>query len=190
MDQFIEQQATQAQIGVRKFPVPGTNLARILSDVEYRQTFHGQLKRYNPFIVAFYKVGLLPLFGMSRNVMLLTTRGRKSGRLRNTPIGYFRISGVIHLFSAWGKCSSWYQNMLANPNDVWIQIGLRRFPVKIQTLEEPVEIQDCLRHFIGESPVEAHSVFGWDPDLDRIDQADFSQIIHQVLIVRFTEKKR
>ncbi len=175
---------------VRTFPVKGTNLAKILSDPQHRQSFHAQLKRYNPMIVGLYKAGLLPLFGMSRTVMLLTTRGRKSGKLRSTPIGYFRIGGVIHLFSAWGKDASWYKNLSACPADVWVQIGLHRWPVQAQVLEDPLLILHTLEQFVTESPAQAQYLFGWEPNQDRLDQADFSEIIRRVLIVRFVQKKK
>ncbi|MGE5221849.1 MAG: nitroreductase family deazaflavin-dependent oxidoreductase [Omnitrophica WOR_2 bacterium] len=134
-----------------------------------------------------YRMGLLPLFGASRTVMLLTTRGRKSGKLRSTPIGYFRIGGVIHLFSAWGKSASWYKNILANPRDVWIQIGLRRFPIQAQALEEPADVRRTLEQFVTESPEQAHYLFGWEPGFDQMERADFSEVIQRVSIVRFIE---
>lgn len=171
----------------KSFPTPETHLYRVLSDPQYRQSFHAQLKRYNPSIVALYKIGLLPLFGASRTVMLLTTRGRKSGKLRRTPIGYFRIVGAIYLFSAWGKASSWYKNVLAFTQDVWVQIGLRRWQVRAQVADAG-EIQQVLVQLVQESPASAHTLFGWDPDHDRIDCADFSPIIERVLVIRFLEK--
>lgn len=174
---------------LRSFPPLETRLSKILHDAEFKHSFLANLKIYNPLIVALYRSGILPLFGWSRTVMLLTTKGRKSGKLRHTPIGYFRIGGAIYLFSAWGKASSWYKNMLASPQDIWIQIGLHRWPVHVQVVEEPREIQQVLLQLVQESPAGARTLFGWDPDLDRIDCADFSPILEQVLIIRFLEKK-
>ncbi len=190
MDQTIRQTVNPDQREARKFPLEGTNLHRVLFDPQHRQSFHAQLKQYNPLVVGLYRMGLLPLFGASRTVMLLTTRGRKSGKLRSTPIGYFRIGGVIHLFSAWGKGASWYKNMIANPRDVWIQIGLRRVLVQTQTLEEPAEICRTIEQFLTESPAQAHYLFGWEPGRDRMERADFSEVIGRVLIVRFFEKNK
>lgn len=188
MNTINKREPNPFQRTVKTFPAPGTNLARVLSDPLYRQSFHAQLKQYNPWVVALYKIGLLPLFGGSRTVMLLTTRGRKSGKLRSTPIGYFRIGGVIHLFSAWGKATSWYKNMLAAPEDVSIQIGLRRRPVRAYVVAEPGEIKQLLAQFIEETPAQARYLFGWDPDQDQMDCADFSAVMEQVLIIRFVEK--
>jgi len=171
----------------RAFPSEGTNLARILSDTSYRQAFHARLKKYNPLVVLLYRAGLLPLLGVSRTVMLLTTQGRKSGKRRSTPIGYFTIGGVMHLFSAWGKSSSWYKNLLANPQAVWVQVGMRQRAVRASVLQEPAEIQRTLEQFVTESPAQARYLLGWEPDRDRIDQADFSTVIQRVLIVRIED---
>jgi deazaflavin-dependent oxidoreductase (nitroreductase family) len=169
----------------RVFPIAGTNLARLLNEPDFKRTFHARLKTYNPWMVAFYRIGLLPLFGAARTVMLLITRGRKSGAVRYTPIGYFRIGGVIHIFSAWGKSSQWYKNLAANPDDVAVQIGWRRQPVRVQAMEDPAEIQRTLAQFVAESPEEAAYLFGWDAGRDRIEDADFSPIIENVLIIRW-----
>lgn len=188
MNQANQSQMTSTGTAPRAFPAQGTNLAKILLDPQHRQAFHAQLKRYNPMMVVLYKLGLLPLFGMSRTVMLLTTRGRKSGKLRSTPIGYFRIGGVIHLFSSWGKGTGWYKNMVDSPDQVWIQIGMRKQPVRAEVIDQPDEILRTLAQFINESPDQAHYLFGWEPEQDRLDKADFSMVIDRVLIVRFIPK--
>lgn len=170
---------------IRAFPTAETNLARILNDPNFRSTFHARLKQSNPFVVFFYRIGLLPLFGASRTVMLLTTRGRKTGRLRSTPIGYFLIGGVVHVFSAWGKSSNWYKNWSADPSEVQIQIGMRRRKARAEILSDPAEIQRTIEQFIRESPQMAKYVFGWDPQSDRIESSDFSAVIQHVLVIRF-----
>ncbi len=87
----------------RVFPTKESNLSKILSDPQYRKVFHARLKKYNPLIAGLYRVGILPLFGISRSVMLLITRGRKSGKLRFTPIGYFPINGINSCIFCLGK---------------------------------------------------------------------------------------
>jgi deazaflavin-dependent oxidoreductase (nitroreductase family) len=135
-----------------------------------------------------YRIGLLPLFGMDRNVMLLTTRGRKSGKLRSIPIGYFRIGGAIHLFSAWGKGTAWYRNITAHPDEVWIQVGMRKQAVRAKVVEDREEIQRTLDQFVRESPEDARMLFGWDAGMDRFENANFSMVIERVLIIRFFGK--
>jgi deazaflavin-dependent oxidoreductase (nitroreductase family) len=170
---------------LRSFPTPETRLFKILNDAKFKHAFLTNLKIYNPLIVALYRSGILPLFSWSSPIMLLTTLGRKSGKLRHTPIGYFRIGGVIHLFSAWGKGAGWYKNLIASPERVSIQIGLRRYPVIAQILTEPEEIKRTLDQFVTESPDQAQSLFGWQPGRDQAARADFSVVIEKVLIIRF-----
>jgi deazaflavin-dependent oxidoreductase (nitroreductase family) len=170
------------------YPTQGTSLDRILSEPEFRRDFHAKLKKYNPVIVALYRIGLLPLFGAARTIMILTTQGRKSGKPRRSPVGYVRIGGVLHLFSAWGKSSNWYKNLVANPDNVEVQIGRRKLSVHPTVLADPAEIQRTLGQFVKESPEQARGLFGWEAEKDQIDNADFSPIIQKVLIVRFIEK--
>lgn len=170
---------------VRAFPRPGTSLYRLLNDRQFRQDFHARLKTWNPWVVIFYRIGLLPLLGMSRTVMILATRGRKSGKLRRAPIGYFLIGGKVHVISAWGKSANWYQNLRAHPDQVEIQIGLRRKKARPEVLESPAEILQTLEQFTSESPKAAEYLFGWDAQNDRMETSDFSVFGDKVQIVRF-----
>lgn len=183
----IEIEGIAHESHVRTFPTPDSRLARILNDHEFRKTFGGALKKSNPFVVVFYRLGLLPLFGASRNLMILTTRGCGSGKFRQTPIGFFRVGGAVHIFSAWGRSSGWYKNLIANPEDVQLQIGLRRRKVRAHALEDPDEIWSTVQQLMQASPKIARYLFGWDPAADRIDPYDFSEVIHKVLIVRFDD---
>lgn len=169
----------------RTFPVPGTNLYKILYDPEYKKTFHARLKQSNRFVAVFYRMGLLPLLGVSRQVMLLTTQGRKTHAMRSTPIGYFRIDGQVYVFSAWGKATHWYQNILACPDEVYMQIGFQRRRAIAQEVSDPQELQRLLEHFVAQDPQGARVLFGWDPAQDRAETADFAPMIEKVLVVRF-----
>lgn len=181
--------APNDQSSARVFPRPETSLAQVIGDPAYRDAFHRRLQGSNRFVVAFYRIGLLPLLGAGKTTMLLTTRGRKSHRLRRFPVGYFRIGGNIHLLSGWGKDSNWYKNLRANPDDVWLQIGFRNFSVTAQFIEDPAEIKRTIERIVSESPTSARRLFGWDPDHDSLGSSDFSPVIEKVLFVRFIERK-
>jgi deazaflavin-dependent oxidoreductase (nitroreductase family) len=60
-----------------------------------------------------YALGLGPIIG--RLVLLLTTRGRKTGLLRVTPLQYEQIEGKYYVGSAFGTRTDWYRNILADP---------------------------------------------------------------------------
>ena len=66
-------------------------------------------------------------------VLILTTKGRKSGKILPAPLGYFeRDGGYIIVASNNGASNSpsWYHNIKANPDDVTIQVKDKKMKVK------------------------------------------------------------
>jgi deazaflavin-dependent oxidoreductase (nitroreductase family) len=171
----------------RSFPAPGTPLYGILCDPEYKRTFHNRVKQGNRFMAPLYKLGVLPLFGMGRQIMLLTTLGRKSRQLRDTPIGYFRLDDVLTVFSGWGKAANWYQNLVACPDEVYVQVGFHRFHVLPEVVEDPGERKRLIEQLVLQDPQGAKMLMGWDPASDRLEEADFTLMVEKVLVVRFYE---
>jgi deazaflavin-dependent oxidoreductase (nitroreductase family) len=74
-----------------------------------------------------------------RPLLLLTTVGAKSGRLRRTLLGRFPNRDDIWLVVASGagsaKHPAWYVNMARNPDKVWIEIGKRTLMVAPESLQ-------------------------------------------------------
>jgi F420H(2)-dependent quinone reductase len=69
-------------------------------------------------------------------VLLLTTSGRKSGKIRTTPLGFFeRPDGYIIVASNSGAAHhpAWYLNLINNPQ-VTIQVYERVIPVSAELL--------------------------------------------------------
>ena len=59
-------------------------------------------------------------------VLILTTKGRKSGKILSNPVGYFERDGkyiIVASNSGNDKNPSWYYNIKSNPNDVTIQVN-------------------------------------------------------------------
>ena len=70
-------------------------------------------------------------------VLILTTRGRKSGKMHVTPVGYFeRDGGYLVVASNAGRASNpaWYYNIQGNPNDVEIQVMDKKMKVTPQII--------------------------------------------------------
>ncbi len=169
----------------RAFPLPGTNLYRLISDPEFKKAFHSRVKQGNRWLAPLYKLRVLPLLGVSNQIMLLTTKGRKSNEMRDTPIGYFRIDDIIHVFSGWGKEANWYKNIMACPGEVYVQIGFRRFHALAELVQDPQELQRIIERLVRQDPRGAGYLMGWDPKLDHPETADFSLMIEKVVVVRF-----
>src|SRR5213593_473977 len=58
----------------------------------------------------------------SRCVMLITTRGRKTGHRRTTAVSFMPLDDHLVVFSGWGRTSNWYRNVRANA-EVEVQVG-------------------------------------------------------------------
>ncbi|HEY1834771.1 MAG TPA: nitroreductase family deazaflavin-dependent oxidoreductase [Solirubrobacteraceae bacterium] len=68
-------------------------------------------------------------------ILLLTTRGRRSGELRTTPLIH-RADGeswvIVASKGGWPSHPGWYENLAAEP-DVEIQVRGERIPVRART---------------------------------------------------------
>lgn len=96
-----------------------------------------------------YAVGLGPLIGSF--VLLLTTKGRKSGRPRVVPLQYEEDQGVLYIGSARGTKADWFCNILANP-EVEVQVGSRRYHGVAQPLGDAASIADFLEMKLKHRP--------------------------------------
>jgi deazaflavin-dependent oxidoreductase (nitroreductase family) len=82
-----------------------------------------------------YRGPVAELFS-GRCVMLLTTRGRRSGRWRTTGVSFMPVDDHFVIFSGWGVGSNWYRNLRANP-EVILTVGRRRLRARAQVVAEP-----------------------------------------------------
>jgi deazaflavin-dependent oxidoreductase (nitroreductase family) len=81
----------------------------------------------------YYKLGLGWMVG--KLFLVLTTAGRKSGKLHRTPLEYSYDSATdtYVIIAGWGGRTDWYRNMSANPNvEVWV--GRRKFKARAERL--------------------------------------------------------
>ncbi|HVM71175.1 MAG TPA: nitroreductase/quinone reductase family protein [Anaerolineales bacterium] len=75
----------------------------------------------------------------TQTILLLHSRGRKSGKQYVTPVAYFHTDGFYFLVgSNWGKDqnAAWYHNLLAAPRTL-IEVRGRTIPVEAAPAEGP-----------------------------------------------------
>jgi deazaflavin-dependent oxidoreductase (nitroreductase family) len=89
-------------------------------------------------------------------VVLITTRGARSGLERTSALGGFPDGDDSWLVMAAGMTvtanhPAWFMNMVSNPDDVWLEVGKRRVRVGGQLLAGP-EREAALRHLAAASP--------------------------------------
>ena len=71
-------------------------------------------------------------------VIIVTTRGNKSGQIRKTPLMRVEHDGEYALVASQGgapKHPVWYYNLVANPESVTIQDGPEPFAVTVREIE-------------------------------------------------------
>ena len=80
---------------------------------------HTEFKKVNKYVsVPALKMGLgrymsNPFTGY---LMILRTRGRKSGEMRDAPLGYTIVGEYVYCVAGFGRQTHWVQNVLADPN--------------------------------------------------------------------------
>jgi deazaflavin-dependent oxidoreductase (nitroreductase family) len=80
---------------------------------------HGAFNGFNTYVgVPALKMGLGPLISnpLTGYLMILRTRGRKSGEMRDAPLGYTVCSDAVYCIAGFGRRTHWFQNVLADPN--------------------------------------------------------------------------
>jgi deazaflavin-dependent oxidoreductase (nitroreductase family) len=88
-----------------------------------------------------YAIGLGAAYG--RVVLLLTTRGRRTGKSRITPLQYEQVNGTFVVASARGARADWYRNVIADPR-VEVRVRRSRFSGIAETCTDPVRVADFL----------------------------------------------
>jgi len=104
-----------------------------------------------------YNLGLGLL--AKRQLLLLITTGRKSGRRRVTALLYQRQGDTLYVLSEAGTHADWYRNLAMNPQ-VQIQVGSRRFPATARRVLDPQHVARALRLFNRASPWIARWFYG------------------------------
>jgi deazaflavin-dependent oxidoreductase (nitroreductase family) len=79
-----------------------------------------------------------------RCVMLLTTKGRRSGQPRTTGVSFMPLGDHYIIFSGWGIQSDWYKNLLANP-EVTIEVGKRTIRATAVPVADPERRRELMR---------------------------------------------
>jgi hypothetical protein len=69
------------------------------------------------FMVPIFLLGFGPFFGnpFSGFIMVLKTTGRKTGKIRYSPVNYAIFDGKVYCLSGFRKDSDWYRNLRLHP---------------------------------------------------------------------------
>jgi deazaflavin-dependent oxidoreductase (nitroreductase family) len=96
-----------------------------------------------------YALGFGSIVG--RLILLLTTRGRKTGLARLTALQYEEIDGAIVVGSSRGTKADWYRNILADPH-VLVRVKSGEFRGLAEPSTDPDRIADFLEYRLKQHP--------------------------------------
>ncbi|MBI3738233.1 MAG: nitroreductase family deazaflavin-dependent oxidoreductase [Chloroflexi bacterium] len=88
-----------------------------------------------------YAIGLGPLIG--RIILLLTTKGRRSGKTRVTPLQYEMIDGDYYVGAARGLKADWVCNIRSDPH-VEVRVGSKHFQGTAELVTDPSKFADFM----------------------------------------------
>ncbi len=96
------------------------------------------------------KAGLGTLLSTSAtgSMLLLRTVGRRSGLVRETPLGYAVIDGRVVVVAGYGRRSDWFRNALAHP-EVEVVLPGARLRGRAEEITDPDERRAAFRTTIG-----------------------------------------
>jgi deazaflavin-dependent oxidoreductase (nitroreductase family) len=92
------------------------------------------------FMAPAIKGGLGRLIGnpFTGHLMILRTRGRTTGLLREAPLGYVILDGAVYCVAGYGETTPWFRNLCAEPT-VDVVLPDRRFRGRAEPVAEPTE---------------------------------------------------
>ena len=110
---------------------------------------HPILKSLYRLPITLYRLGLGPIIG--KYILVVSTYGRKTGKIRWTPVEYHQHQGQIFVMSGFADRPDWYQNLRENP-PAGLNIANRQLCAKARKPETPEEWEGVLA-FLNSSPV-------------------------------------
>jgi hypothetical protein len=118
----------------------------------------------NRFIVvpAFQKGwGRIISNSLTGNIMVLGIAGRKTGRIRYTPVSYAWIGPEIYCYQGKEMKGQWYLNLLAHP-EIEVLLPEGRFSGRGEEVHDSAEKLQAIRQILLCSGLN-HSMYGFDP---------------------------
>jgi len=104
----------------------------------------------NAVMVKRYRAGLGRIVG--RMILLLTTRGRKTGSLHTVAVQYEKMDGKYYIGAAGGLKSDWLRNLQADPI-VELEVGSKKFSARAETLLDTEKITQFLEYRLKRHPL-------------------------------------
>ncbi|NVM17955.1 MAG: nitroreductase family deazaflavin-dependent oxidoreductase [Candidatus Lokiarchaeota archaeon] len=173
-------------------PRPGSPLYNLNHDDEEKKK--KTLRKWrvlNKYLVLpLYRLRILPLFGFGRIFLILTTKGRITGKKRRTPLEYHRIDGIITVFSSRGEDSGWMKNIRANPDILLVRHGFHQFQPRVEIVGNIDEKLKIMKWYLENHGKSSKMLFGWNPKIDDPETTNYTNLLEMITIVKLHSKKK
>jgi deazaflavin-dependent oxidoreductase (nitroreductase family) len=133
--------------------------------------------------ILLYRMGMGNLVDLF-HIFILTTRGRRSGQPRFTPVEYRRHGSKYYVISAWGSRPNWYHNLNDDPI-VTIRQGGRVFQARASLVENQSEALLVLHLFRRPNPLLYDIILARVGNIQAVDPRTLPDLAGQYTIVRF-----
>jgi len=117
-----------------------------------------------------------------KGVLLLTTRGRKTGNPHTIGLQYELIDGSYYVGSAGGDRSDWYRNLLADPC-VTVEVGTHPFKAKAEPVNDPERIAAFLEFRLNKKPLMMRLILRMDGLTGRVDHKALLEYSRKIRLV-------
>jgi deazaflavin-dependent oxidoreductase (nitroreductase family) len=132
--------------------------------MDKRSVLRAFFRLANRFIVvpAFQRgLGRIISNSFTGDIMVLGIAGRKTGKIRYTPVSYARIGPRIYCYQGKEMKGQWYLNLLANPK-VEVLLPNGRFSGHGEEVSDAAEKLQAMRQILKGSGLNS-SMYGFDP---------------------------
>ena len=121
-----------------------------MDDRRLQKAFFRQFNRL--FMVPAFRLGLGRLVSnpITGYYLVLETRGRRSGSVLSTPVGYAILDGRVYVMAGWGARTNWYLNALADDR-VRLCLADGELAGVAREVEDPDERARALRQILKNS---------------------------------------
>lgn len=88
---------------------------------------------------------------LGKQLLVLETRGRRSGKVYKTPLGPLDEGGALYLIASRGPATDWYRNALAAGTVTVTRAG-RRSPMRVAAVTNPAEKATLMQTYQARFP--------------------------------------
>lgn len=162
----------------RDQPLPyGALMTRMLP------TMHRAFLAVNRFAaVPLLRAGLAPLLAtpLTGSLMVLRTRGRRSGRWRDAPLGYVILDGYVYFCAGFGRPTQWLRNIEADPR-VELLLPAGAVAGIAEEVTDPTEWSRAMRALLASMGIIGRATVG---DVRRISDEGLAALAGGLPVVR------